>query len=198
MMNIKTVVVSSKNPVKLTATKRGFKSMFPDCNFEFQTVSVPSGVSDQPMGDDETRTGARNRMYNAQVVHPNADFWVGIEGGCGIVDDHMTVFAWVTITVRNREVVVSEGEDKSDEQRVHMYGESRTACFTLPNELNLLVKGGMELGHADDKLFERKNSKQEDGAIGLLTRSVIDRASYYEQSVILALVPLSNPDLTWI
>lgn len=39
------------------------------------------------------------------------------------------------------------------------------------------VAGGMELGEADDHVFERSNSKQEDGAVGLLTKGLIDRTT---------------------
>jgi non-canonical (house-cleaning) NTP pyrophosphatase len=53
----------------------------------------------------------------------------------------------------------------------------------------------MELGEADDLVFGRSNSKQDNGAIGLLTGDVIDRAQLYEQAVILALVPFKNPDM---
>jgi len=58
-----------------------------------------------------------------------------------------------------------------------------------------LVGQGMELGHADDIVFQRSNSKQEDGAIGLLTRNLLDRAGLYEHAVLLALVPFFNLEL---
>ena len=38
----------------------------------------------------------------------------------------------------------------------------------------------------------RSNSKQDNGAVGLLTDSVIDRAQLYEQAMILALIPFKN------
>jgi non-canonical (house-cleaning) NTP pyrophosphatase len=48
------------------------------------------------------------------------------------------------------------------------------------------------LGEADDIVFGRSNSKQKEGAIGLLTGNVVDRAGLYEHAVILALVPFKN------
>jgi non-canonical (house-cleaning) NTP pyrophosphatase len=53
----------------------------------------------------------------------------------------------------------------------------------------------MELGHADDLVFNKSNSKQENGAVGILTENVIDRAEFYKQAVILALIPFKNPTL---
>jgi non-canonical (house-cleaning) NTP pyrophosphatase len=58
-----------------------------------------------------------------------------------------------------------------------------------------LVRQGKELGEANDIVFERSNSKQNDGAIGLLTGNVIDRTKLYEHGVIMALVAFKNPEI---
>lgn len=47
----------------------------------------------------------------------------------------------------------------------------------------------------DDILFNRSNSKQEDGAVGILTGRIIDRTKYYLEAVILALIPFKNEKL---
>jgi len=57
------------------------------------------------------------------------------------------------------------------------------------------VRAGVELGEADDIVFQRANSKQENGAIGLLTGDVIDRRQLYEHAIVLALVAFKNPSL---
>jgi non-canonical (house-cleaning) NTP pyrophosphatase len=57
-----------------------------------------------------------------------------------------------------------------------------------------LIRQGKELGEADDLVFNRSNSKQDNGAVGLLTGNVIDRAQLYEQAVILALAPFKNTE----
>lgn len=54
---------------------------------------------------------------------------------------------------------------------------------------------GMELGHADDLLFKRTNSKQGAGSVGLFTHGAIDRTSYYSHAVVLAFAPFLWPDL---
>jgi non-canonical (house-cleaning) NTP pyrophosphatase len=51
------------------------------------------------------------------------------------------------------------------------------------------------LGEADDRVFSRKNSKQSNGAIGILTNDAIDRTELYIPAVIFALIPFKNPDL---
>lgn len=169
------VVVASKNPVKKNAVLEGFKSYFK--NVEVESISVDSGVSDQPGTDDETLTGARNRVKESRNRIYDADYWVAIEGGIQAGEKDVLAFAWV--------VVYSAGK----------YGEARTASFTLPKKVAHLVAGGMELGAANDLVFSQSNSKQKNGAVGLLTHNKIDRTELYRQAVILALIPFVNQDL---
>ena len=58
----KRIMIASTNPVKLNAAKKAFFKLLPDTTFEWQLVEVPSGVSNQPMSDAETRLGACNRV----------------------------------------------------------------------------------------------------------------------------------------
>lgn len=170
------VVVASENPVKINAVALGFERMFPGEAFRFRGMVVPSGVSDQPMTDQAARLGAVTRASNAQQAAPQADYWVGIEGGCAVLEGEMVAFAWIVVL--------------SNAQR----GSARTAQFRLPKEVQALVEGGMELGAADDSVFGRTNSKQNSGAVGLLTADVVTRTTLYEQAVVLALIPFKNMD----
>jgi non-canonical (house-cleaning) NTP pyrophosphatase len=89
----------------------------------------------------------------------------------------MAAFAWI--------VVISEKQ----------IGRGQTGTFFLPEPVARLVRQGKELGEANDLVFHRSNSKQNDGAIGLLTGNVIDRARLYEHGVIMALVAFKNPEI---
>ena len=176
---MKTVIVTSQNPVKLQAAISGFKKMHPLEQFEFEILSTPSGVRDQPFSDEETLAGAMNRSYQASKTAPQADFWIGIEGGIEERNGEMTAFAWVVI------------RGKSQDGKIRL-GKGRTGTFFLPPPIVNLINKGKELGEADDIIFQRNNSKQENGAVGLLTGNVIDRQELYEQAVILALIPFKN------
>lgn len=171
------VVVASRNPVKLGAADRGFSQTFPDRVVEILAADASSGVADQPCSDVETLAGATNRVAGVRAAQPNADYWVGIEGGLSDVGGVMEAFAWV--------VVASPAGS----------GRSRTASFLLPPAVARLVRSGLELGDADDQVFGRTNSKQNQGAVGLLTDGVIDRQELYEPAVILALAPVAKPGL---
>lgn len=174
---MKQVVVASLNPVKAEAVRNGFQRAFPEETFYVEGISAPSGVSDQPMTDAETLQGARTRAGNARASRPEADYWVGVEGGCDYLEGSLVAFAWVQVLGR-------EG-----------IGSARTALFRLPKKVQALVETGLELGEADDVVFGKSNSKQQSGAVGLLSGNVITRATYYEQAVILALLPFKNQDL---
>src|SRR5688500_7058810 len=73
------IAVASTNRVKIEAALTGFRRMFPNDHYEAVGVTALSGVSDQPMTDDETLRGAVERAKQARQVRPDADFWVGIE-----------------------------------------------------------------------------------------------------------------------
>ncbi len=174
---MKKIVIASQNPVKINTTLSGFKKMLPAEIFEAIPVAAESGVSRQPFSNHETFLGAFNRTRNALSKVPDGDYWVGIEGGVEKLGAEIAAFAWVVIT---------------DSIRT---GRGKTGAFILPRSIADLIQQGMELGEADDIIFNRSNSKQENGAIGLLTGDVIDRARLYEQAVIMALIPFKNPDL---
>lgn len=174
-MSKKKVIISSKNPVKIASVYRAFKKMFPGVDFIFEGVSVDSGVSNQPVGDAETFKGAYQRANNAKLLIHKANYWVGIEGGIANFDNETGTFAWIYII----------GENKT--------GKSRTTTFMLPPPVTKLLNDGYELGDADDIVFGKTNSKQENGASGLLSGNIVTRTDLYEQAVVLALVAFRKP-----
>jgi non-canonical (house-cleaning) NTP pyrophosphatase len=89
----------------------------------------------------------------------------------------MGVFAWVVVCSQD------------------MVGKSQTGTFFLPTEVSRLISQGMEMGAADDIVFDVTNSGQKEGAIGILTGNAIDRTKFYLHAVVLALVPFKNADL---
>lgn len=171
------VIIASLNPVKRQAILRGFQRVFPGETFSITPVNVPSGVPEQPVGDDETRLGAANRISAIRSLYPQADYWTAIEGGILDEKNQMSAFAWIAI---------------ADRQKI---GWSRSASFYLPEDVAKLVRQGVELGEADDRVFGRRNSKQMNGAVGILTGDAVDREELYAHAVLLALIPFINPTL---
>lgn len=171
------VLVASTNPVKIKATQQGFSKMFPDIAFTFEGLSVPSGVSDQPMSSEETLTGARNRAHNLHVAHPEAEYCVGLEGGLMTDGNDLVALAWMVIV-----------------NKLGRESKSSTATFVLPKSMTNDIRSGMEMGAAADKLHGTINVKQNLGTIGILTQGAINRTEYYVPAIILALIPFKNPE----
>ena len=171
------IIIASKNPVKIQSTLQAFRAMFPAQDFEIEGISVPSGVADQPMSDQETWQGAINRVEKVKEIAPNADYWVGIEGGIILHGQEMETFAWIIIYSQT------------------LKGKARTCGFFLPPKVAELVNQGYELGDADDMVFGASNSKQTSGASGLLTGNVINRTKLYQPAIVLALIPFKNEAL---
>lgn len=172
------IAVGSRNPVKIGATEFGFRQLFPQDSIQVDGFSIESGVSDQPMGSEETRRGAQNRANALKEQQPEFDFWCGIEGGIETLDEDWFASAWLVVIDRHETC-----------------GESKTALFPLPPEVKRLVESGLELGHANDRVFSEHNSKHAGGAIGSLTRGLITRQQLYEHAMTMALIPFAQPEL---
>lgn len=170
------IVVGSQNPVKVAAAAAAARRWL-QAEVTVEGVDVPSGVSDQPSSDSETKRGAENRAAAVLREFPDVDFAVGIEGGIEVIGGQMYAFAWV---------VIRHGES---------VGSSRSAAFLLPPRVCELVLSGQELGHANDEVFSTHNSKQQSGAVGLLTQDAISRQALYEHAADLALIPMRNRHL---
>lgn len=174
------IIVGSQNPAKLEAVSAAFASFFPEVSFELQPVTVPSGVSPQPMSDAETLLGAGNRAQAARELEPDADLWLGIEGGLQPVPGEPELYlsyCWVVVL----------GKDQA--------GRARSASYELPKAICDLIRQGMELGDADDLIFGVSGSKRDSGGVGLLTDGRVTRSQFYAEAVKLALIPFVNPDL---
>ena len=172
-----TIAVASTNPVKIDAALLAFQAAFPEEEFTAAGYDVASGVSDQPMTNQETLAGAKNRLAAVKAAAPTADYWVGIEGGAEDDGQEITIFAW-TAVMKNNQI-----------------STSRTASYLLPPAVRDLLRQGMELGHANDLVFNVTNSKQKTGSVGSLSHSIIDRKEYYRHALVLALIPFLNPGL---
>jgi inosine/xanthosine triphosphatase len=175
---MKHIIVASENPVKLQATIHGFERMFPETKFSIEGLSVMSGVNAQPIGNDETYQGACNRVEAIELSNPDADYWIGLEGGVEIDNEEIAATAWIVIKSRDGQ-----------------FGKGKAGMFILPPAVSKHIHEGKELGVATDIVFSKTNSKQAGGTIAELTNGLITRTSYYEEAVVCALIPFKNPEL---
>ncbi len=162
------IAVGTDNPVKYRAVRNVMRRLFPGA--QVISLQVPSGLPEQPIGDEETRRGAANRAHAARLA-AHADWGVGIEGGVVENEFGMMTCAWCAI------------EDRSG--RVGVGGSTN---MLLPDEVAECVRAGGELGQAMDEFAKITNVRRKMGAIGVMTKGLTDRQRAYEFIVKMAVV----------
>lgn len=168
--------VGSENPVKINCVVQAVAEFWPEANVI--GINTDSQVSAQPSAEREMQLGALNRAQQALSLVAAADYGIGIEGG--IIDNHTGMWAFAVVVIVDREARHSEGQ---------------TGRFQLPAGVARLIREeGMELGAADDRFFGRENSKQNEGAIGILSDGKITRLDLYKPAVVFALLPFIHPE----
>jgi len=173
------VLIGSENPVKIEATKEVFSRYFG--RVKVTGIEVSSKVSAQPI-NEETFEGAKNRAMELKKVDEKknfgADFFVGIEGGITKLYSK-----WFALGVGC--VIDNQGR----------IGYGVSPCFELPQSIVEQLLSGNELGDVMEKISGKNNIRQTEGAIGFLSKGMMNRKNLYVHSLIVALVPLLNKDL---
>ena len=147
----------------------------PGCTVE--GITVPTGVSAQPLGDDQTRQGARTRARGALEMS-DADVAFGLEGGVEFNGDQPWLLSWAAAVDR-------DGRS----------GEASGLRMPLPPSTASKLRAGVELGDVIDELFTMHLSKQQAGAVGLLTDGFVSRTDAFADLVAMACAPMLRPDL---
>jgi len=170
------VAVGSKNKTKIEPVQEIFTHHFKDVLVK--GVAVNSGISEQPMSDDEMFTGALNRAKRALKKVKDADFGVGIEGGL-----HQYSYGWVergTIVIVNR-----KGE----------FGIGSSAGVVMPDSVMKHIHAGKNLEEAMEVLFNVKEAGEGIGMYGIFTKKVVTRATGIKQGVAFAIARFIHKDL---
>jgi inosine/xanthosine triphosphatase len=174
-LSYRRAAVGSRNPAKIEAVRRVLARLAPACALE--AVDVASGVPDQPVGDRATRDGARNRA-RAALAASDAELAFGLEGGV----EHEPPVVWLVSWVA---VVTTDGRS----------GDASGLRMPLPVAVGDRLASGDELGTVIDDLFGVTASKQQTGAVGLLTEGFVSRTDAFADLVAMACAPLLRPDL---
>ncbi|HSP82003.1 MAG TPA: inosine/xanthosine triphosphatase [Myxococcaceae bacterium] len=167
------IAAGSKNPAKSTAVRVVSEKAFP--NSEVVAVEAPSGVPAQPIGEEQTALGARNRARAALAAVPGARLGVGLEGGVDR-DGHLI----------NCVAVVEAGGRENQAWGVR---------FPLPPSIVERVLRGEELGPVMDEVSGLTASKKELGAVGILSNGIFTRADMWQGALACALMPFLHPEL---
>lgn len=166
------VVVGSTNPTKVEAVRRICQRAWPGCRVV--GVDVPSGVPPQPIGEEETLAGARQRARGALAGHPGAWLGIGLEGGVDRAGHLLAACCIVDGTGRENAA----------------WG----LRMPLPAHVARAVLAGEELGPLLERLSGRAGIRRGEGAVGLFTAGLIDRTRLWETAVAGALAPWLAPE----
>lgn len=159
------IAIGTKNKAKIAAVEETAKQYFENIVFEYS--SVPSGVSEQPFSDAETRQGAINRAINTRNA-TGADLSFGLEGGVYELDGAVYCCNWGAVAIKDGPVISSSG-----------------ASFVLPEEIAEQLRAGKELGPVMEAFTKSKDIRQHAGAIGIFTDGLVDRKEMFEHIVAL-------------
>ena len=160
------IAVGSANQVKVSAVRSVMERVYGEVRIT--AVDVPSGVPPQPF-EGQTHEGSRNRALAALGDH---DMAVGIEAGVFEMLDGLYDIQHCTIVSR-------------DGRETYGHGSG----FRYPDAIAALVRGGMTVGDAVHEVYGDTDIGKKQGAVGLLSKGLIDRKTLTEQSVTAAMIP---------
>src|SRR5699024_2613652 len=128
---------------------------------EIIAKSVPSHVSKQPIGDEETRLGAINRAKHVFPKDKKANA-IGLEGGVIEVDGILYLCNWGALMEEEHKLYTAAG-----------------ARIELPSTFKQALYKGTELSELMDVYTKTNDIRNHAGAIGIFTNDLIDRSSMF-------------------
>jgi len=159
------VHVGTRNVAKLQALNEELENQ--KLSSEVHSIDVKSGVKNQPLGINESFSGARNRALNSYTT--NCDFSIGIEDGCYMQDEALLNICCVCLWDGRNSFFAS------------------SSSFQLPvNVQNEIEKKEIELSDAlvNCGLTSDKDIGSKGGAISIITKGQLIRKNYTRQALL--------------
>lgn len=170
------VHVGSSNAVKRDAVRRVFARVFSGESLDVQLIEVSSKIPEQPFNEDVPR-GAVERAKGALQ---EADYGVGVEAGL-VWSESLGVYfdvQFCAIVDPQGRITVGHG-----------------AGFTYPERVIQATLSGQTVGQAMSEWTGIARIGHRMGAIGYLSKGLLDRTKLTEQAVLMALLPRIRPEL---
>jgi len=170
------VAVGSTNPVKVNAVENVFEKV---CGRRVRVVSVrvSSGVPRQPMGV-QAIDGAVNRAREA-LNTPNVELGVGIEAGYfpfpHTISGYLDI-QWCAVVDQTGRITVG----------------CNAGFEPPPRVVKKVLMEKKEMGEVMEEITGIRNIGETIGAIGWLTKGLLNRTQLTEQAVLMALIPRIN------
>jgi len=160
------VAVGSMNPVKIDAVRCIMERIYGEVRIT--AVDVKSNVPEQPF-EDETVKGAENRARAALGDH---DMSVGIEAG--VFEKYGSLYDIQHCVIVDKKGMMTIGMGSG---------------FRYPDKIVELIRKGYTVGKAMSNVYTNDDRGQSEGAIGILSKGLLDRKDLTEQSILTAMLP---------
>lgn len=171
------VAVGSGSQYKIDAASDAARLVYGDEIDEVVGTNVVSHVSDQPMSNEESISGARNRA-RAALQATGADIAIGIENGLSEIDDVWFASTWIVATD-------AEGWE----------GLASTILRPVPLAIVSDVLLGRELSDAVRANAPAEIRERYSGLIGIITGGVLNRHDVLRDGIVVAISQLLQSDL---
>lgn len=100
----KKIAIGSTNPVKIQAVRNALN----DEDFLILPYSALSGISSQPLSDEETLRGAINRAKDC-LEKTDSSIAIGLEAGIDLLQDQVYLCHWGAVVDRNQNTYFTNG-----------------------------------------------------------------------------------------
>jgi len=175
------LAIGTKNKAKIQALKESIEGLNLFHEYEIVSLSVPSGVADQPISMQATIQGAKNRAYHAFIassIQPKYSF--GVESG--LVEAPGSQSGFLNICV----CCIYDG--------AQFYTGCSTGFEVPPKTLQKVIEEKLDLSEAciASGISSNQNIGQEEGLIGILSRGKVNRMEYTKESINTALLQVVN------
>jgi len=175
------VAVGTTNPAKTNAVREVLGDYPIFTALEIIYVQTDSGVSSQPMDEEETIQGAMNRARVAYSSIPDSSYGIGLENGLRRVPYTRTGFMNFGVCA------IYDGHD-------FYLGES--LAYEFPRKIvRLITENGFDASKAEREAGITISQDPEKGLVSFLTKDRITRKKYIKDAIRSALIALENPDL---
>lgn len=171
------IIICTENKAKIQATEEVIQHVFSD--FELVSEKFPSNIPEQPLSEEEGIKGAINRATNARSKHPDADYYVGMEGYVDTNEYGMFLAGIVAIV------------DKSGK-----IGIGSSAKMLLPAFIQKKIEEGYELGPLMKDLMNDTagDIRQYDGTNGILSKGLYNRVDEFKNATECAFARFQSPE----
>jgi inosine/xanthosine triphosphatase len=164
--------VGSDNPVKIAAAERVLRRVYGPVAVEGGPAAL--GLPKEPFGA-QVLAGARER---AKAAIGNTDYGIGIEAGVFEGQDGLYDVQYCAIIDKMGRVTIGHGMG-----------------FRYPPEVEARVRKGEAVGDIFRGLYGKQEGGRKEGAIGYLTKGIMNRKELSEQAVLAAMVPRIRKDI---